>query len=126
MTTQMLGELEKEIMEVMWANKQPLTVRIVYESISGRRKIAYTTVMTIMGRLTKKGFLKTKASGKAYIYQTSLSKDKFLTKVSRQIIKNLMSNFGDVAIAHFAQELDKIPADKKKRLLKLLKEKDGK
>lgn len=122
----MLGDLEKEIMEVMWANNQSLTVRLVYESISRRRKIAYTTVMTIMGRLTKKGFLKTKASGKAYIYQTSLSKDKFLSKVSRQIIKNLISSFGDTAIAHFAQELEKIPVEKKQKMLKLLKEADGK
>lgn len=122
----MLGDLEKEIMEVMWANNQPLTVRIVYESISRRRKIAYTTVMTIMGRLTKKGFLKTKTSGKAYIYQTSLSKDKFLTKVSRQIIKNLISNFGDAAIAHFAKELEKVPADKRQKLVKLLKNANAK
>ena len=126
MNSQMLGELEKEIMEVMWANKQPRTVRIVYEAISRRRKIAYTTVMTIMGRLTKKGFLKTEVSGKAYTYQTSLSKDKFLTKISRQMIKNLVSTFGDVALAHFAKELEKIPVDKRQKLVKLLKDANAK
>lgn len=126
MNSQVLGDLEKEIMEVMWANNQPLTVRIVYESISRKRKIAYTTVMTIMGRLTKKGFLKTKASGKAYIYQTALSKDKFLTKVSRQIIQNLISSFGDTAIAHFTKELEKIPADKKQKLARILKNANAK
>ena len=121
----MLGELEKEIMEVIWANNQPLTVRIVYESISKRRKIAYTTVMTIMGRLVKKGFLRTDSSGKAYTYQASFSKDKFLTKISRQIIRNLISSFGDTAIAHFTKELEKIPAEKRRRLIKALKKANG-
>lgn len=121
-----LGELEKEVMEVVWQNAKPTTVRHVFESIRKKRKIAYTTVMTIMGRLVKKGFLKTEVSGKAYIYKAVFSKDKFLTRISREIIKNLTSNFGDTAIAHFAQELDKIPADKRQRLLKILKETDGK
>lgn len=121
-----LGELEKEIMEVVWQSTQPITVRLVFESISKKRKIAYTTVMTIMGRLAKKGYLKTEASGKAYIYKAVLSKDKFLTKVSRQIIRNLISSFGNTAIAHFAQELEKIPVEKKQKLLRLLKETDGK
>lgn len=121
-----LGELEKEVMEVVWQSAKSITVRHVFESIRKRRKIAYTTVMTIMGRLVKKGFLKTEVSGKAYIYKAVFSKDKFLTRISRQIIKNLTSSFGDTAIAHFAQELEKIPADKKQRLLKILEEADGK
>lgn len=121
-----LGELEKEVMEIIWQSTKPITVRLVFEAISKMRKIAYTTVMTIMGRLVKKGYLKTESSGKAYTYKALLSKDKFLTKVSRQIIKNLVSSFGDTAIAHFAQELEKIPADKKQKLVKLLKGADGK
>ena len=121
MNSQMLGNLEKEIMEFMWTKNQPVTVRIVYESISKKRKIAYTTVMTIMGRLVDKGLLKRKESGKAYIYQPTYSKDKFLTRISRQIIKNFIANFGDVAIAHFAQEVDKLVPVKRQELLKILK-----
>ena len=121
MNSQMLGDLEKEIMEFMWTKNQPVTVRIVYESISKKRKIAYTTAMTIMGRLVDKGLLKRKESGKAYIYQPTYSKDKFLTRISRQIIKNFIANFGDVAIAHFAQEVDKLVPVKRQELLKILK-----
>lgn len=125
-SSQFLGKLEKEIMEVVWRNNGPVTVRYVYELISKRRKTAYTTIMTIMGRLAKKGVLKAEPSGKAYIYQASLSKDKFLTKVSRQMIKNIISNFGDTALAHFAKELEKLPADKRRDLIKLLKDANGK
>lgn len=117
-----LGELEKEIMEVVWKNKEPITVRFVLESITKNRKIAYTTVMTIMGRLVKKGYLKTEALGKAYIYKAILSKDKFLTKITRQIIRNFVSSFGQSAVANFTQEIAKISPAKRRELIKLLKE----
>lgn len=116
-----LGQLEKEIMEIVWESKEPITVRVVFEVLSKKRKIAYTTIMTIMGRLTSKGLLKYKNQGKAYIYEATYSKERFLTKASRQIIKNFISSFGEAAVAHFAEEIEKIPVGKRKKLLKTLK-----
>ena len=117
-----LGELEKEIMGIIWKNDQQETVRSVFETLSKKRKIAYTTVMTIMNRLVNKGLLKRSLESKVYSYEAVYSKDRFLTKMSKQIIKNFVSSFGDAAIASFIHEVDKIPADKKRKLLKLLKE----
>lgn len=117
-----LGELEKEIIDLIWNQKHRVTVKFVFEALVQKRKIAYTTVMTVMGRLVAKGLLKVKVSGKAYTYQAAVSKDKFLAKTSRQIIKNFVSNFGDAAVAHFAQEIEKIPEDKRQKLLKMLKD----
>lgn len=119
---QLLGQLEKEVMEIAWSNKIPVSVKLVHEIISQQRKVAYTTIMTIMGRLTSKGLLKRKGEGKAYLYQPAYSKDRFLTKASQQIIKNFVSSFGDGAVAHFAQEIEKIPEDKRKKLLEMLKD----
>lgn len=117
-----LGELEKQIMDILWEAKHPLSVAEVVKVISGKRKIAYTTVMTIMGRLVEKGLLKRNESGKAYIYQPTYSKEKFLSRVSRQIIKNFIANFGEAAVAHFAQEVNKLAPEKRKQLSRLLKE----
>lgn len=117
-----LGELESDIMETVWKINEPVSVKFVLGTLQNKRKIAYTTVMTVMGRLVEKGLLKRKTSGKAYVYQAAFSKDKFLTRVTRQIIKNFVSSFGDTAIAHFAQEVEKIPEQKRKELLKLLKQ----
>ena len=117
-----LGELETQVMEIVWQAQEPLSVSDVVKVLSKKRNIAYTTIMTIMTRLTDKGLLKRTSSGKAYLYKPAYSKDTFLTRVSRQIIKNLVSSFGDTAIAHFAQELENIPLDKKQKLLKILKE----
>lgn len=118
---QILGGLEKEIMKVVWTTKRSVTVREVFSIITRDRSIAYTTVMTVMGRLVSKGLLKRQAVRKAYIYKAAYSKDKFLGKISRQIINNLLSSFGETAIAHFAEELERIPANKRKRLASILK-----
>lgn len=116
-----LGELETKVMETVWEKGKPISVSDVIKVLSKKRTIAYTTVMTIMTRLTEKGLLKRTALGKAYLYKPAFSKDTFLTRVSKQIIKNLVSSFGDRAIAHFAQELENIPEEKKQKLLKILK-----
>lgn len=117
-----LGELESEVMEIIWQSKGPISVRTVTQSLQKKRKIAYTTVMTIMGRLVEKGLLKRKESGKAYIYQSAYSKNKFLTRITRQIIKNFIASFGDAAIAHFAEEVEKLAPEKRREFKKLLKE----
>ncbi len=119
----LLGELESEIMEIIWAFKKPISVKNVTEMLQKERKIAYTTVMTVMGRLVEKGLLKRAEVGKAYLYHSAYSKDKFLTKISRQIIKNFVASFGESAVANFTQEIAKISPEKRRELIKLLEEK---
>lgn len=119
-----LGELESEIMEVVWNYSGSISVREVTDILKKKRKIAYTTIMTIMGRLTEKGLLKKTSSGKAYAYKSAYSKDTFLTRVSREIIKNLTASFGDMAIASFAESIDKLPEKKRKYFLEILEEYD--
>ena len=120
---QILGELEKEVMDVVWKSSSPVTVREVLGKIGKKRKVAYTTVMTIMTRLTNKGLLIRKSdNSRAYAYQAVYSKEKFLTNVSKQIIKNFISIFGQAAVAHFVIEVKKLEPRKKQELLKILDE----
>lgn len=116
-----LGALESDVMHVIWQSPIPVSVRFVTETLQKERKIAYTTVMTIMSRLTEKGLLKRKSRGKAYVYYAAYSKDKLLTKVSRQIIKNLVDTFGESTVAHFAQEIEQIEPNTKIKLLHILR-----
>ncbi len=109
-------------MEIIWKAEEAVSVSEVVSKLNRKKNVAYTTVMTIMGRLNTKGLLKRQLKGKAYFYKPVYSKDIFLTRISRQIIRNLVSSFGDKAIAHFAEELENIPANKKKKLLKILEE----
>ena len=116
-----LGELETKVMETVSEKGMPVSVSDVVKVLSKKRLIAYTTVMTIIANLTEKVLLRRRTVGKAYAYQPTYSKDTFLTRVSRQIIKNLVSSFGDTAIAHFAEEIENVKPYKRRQLKKLLK-----
>lgn len=96
-----LGSLEEEIMQIIWKESEA-SVRSVFDKLKKKRDIAYTTVMTIMSRLQTKGILNRKQQNNgAYIYSPTDTKEKFLEKISEKIIKNLIQNCGDVAVAQF-------------------------
>jgi predicted transcriptional regulator len=69
-----LGALENEIMEIIWGKDGEICVREVHEVLAGRREIAYTTVMTIMGRLTDKKLLYKRKAGNAFYFQPSVTR----------------------------------------------------
>ncbi len=73
---QMLGDLESDIMELIWS-KSPISVRKVHECLARDRSIAYTTVMTVMTRLAEKGLLKREQHGRAYYYIPTQSREEF-------------------------------------------------
>ena len=101
-----LGELESEIMEIIWANGEA-PVRLVLNELQRKRHIAYTTVMTVMGRLHDKKILSRKLdkSG-AFVYAPVLDKKTFLAKASEKIIKNFLAEYGDIAVAQFVDLIE--------------------
>jgi len=96
-----LGDLETEIMEVLWKQGQSC-VRNVLLELQKKRKIAYTTVMTVMSRLYEKRILKRKMdkSG-AFIYMPVKDKKSFLKSSSEKMIRGFLQEYGDVAVAQF-------------------------
>ena len=69
---QPLGSLEEAAMSVLW-QAGPLSVREVNEKLSAK-SLAYTTVMTTLDRLYKKGLLGRSKLGFAYVYEPALSR----------------------------------------------------
>src|SRR5712691_8814058 len=90
-----LGDLEAEIMDLVWEHPaaQGITVRDVFEALYGRRRIAYTTVMTTMARLGKKNLLRTERAEQAYIYYPNFSRDEFVSRFVGRILENLLVGF---------------------------------
>jgi len=82
--TQVLTEQELEIMKVVWS-KGTATVRDVYEELLNHRRIAYTTVMTMMGILEQKGHLKKSADERAYVYSP--------TQPQREVLRTMVHDF---------------------------------
>lgn len=104
----LLGDLEAEIMEVIWAQAdgRRFSVREVYETLLESRKVAYTTVMTVMGNLAKKHVLEVEKEGAAYLYHAPLSREAYTNQAVGSIVNELVSDFSNAALAHFARALE--------------------
>lgn len=120
----LLGDLEREVMECMWPAKEA-TVRQVVKVITRRRPIAYTTVMTVMGHLVDKGLLTRTMEGKRYRYRVSRSREEFLHEASQRLVRSLVDDFGDLAIAGFMGEISKVDTDRLEQLKRLAQEVSG-
>ena len=90
-----LGPMEQEVMDCIWKEER-LSVSDVHKCLRSKRKIAYTTVMTILTRLYKKGFLKRAKSGRQFLYQQATQEGvarfgtNLLTQVRRALFKKEM------------------------------------
>ena len=91
-----LTPLELEIMKVVW-QKPEVTVRDVYEVLRERRKVAYTTVMTMMGVLEGKGHLKRRRDERAYVYRA--------TRPESAAVRSMVRDFVDRVFDGAAQPL---------------------
>ena len=101
-------------MKVVW-KLGPATVRQVYEDLLERRKIAYTTVMTMMNILETKGFLKKKQGEKAFVYAPSKPEGQVLRAMVREFVDRVFNGAAEPLLVHLvederltAKELDEI------------------
>lgn len=101
---QVLGDLEAEVMEILWEEGSG-AVRTVHDRLAQRREIAYTTVMTVMSRLVEKGILVRRQEGRAYIYAPHESRDSFCANVVKNVMAGLFGDATRPALAHFVQNL---------------------
>ncbi len=92
-----MGDLEVEIIELVWKEANPtVKVRDIYELLRQRRTIAYTTVMTTMVRLAEKGLLRiVDKAGLANCYIPEQSRDEFIQGVVSKVMGIFFKQFPD-------------------------------
>jgi predicted transcriptional regulator len=96
------------------------TVREVLTALNERDKErAYTTVMTIMARLDEKGLLRRTRRGRLDVYRPAMSREDYQDARAEAEVKALVDEFGDVALAHFAEHVDRLDARRLRALRKL-------
>lgn len=93
---------ELEIMKLVW-ERDSATVRDVYEALLERRKIAYTTVMTMMKILESKGYLKKRQQQRAYVYRPTRPKDKVIGKMIREFMDRVFSGSAEPLLVHLVK-----------------------
>ncbi len=115
--SRVLGPLEAEVMQVMWATDGRMSVRAVLDRLNDGRDspLAYTTVMTVMARLAEKDVLRRQRDGRGYVYEPVAA------DAAAIAVRSVMRDFGDAAVAQF---VDEARADPKlrRRLERLLRD----
>lgn len=81
-----LGQLESAIMRRLWSYGRPVAVREVLEDLRQDRTIAYTTVMTVMDNLRRKGFLARELVGRAYHYRAVRTREEHSAAVMEEVL----------------------------------------
>jgi len=98
--SRVLGPLEAEVMQAMWAAPRPVSVRAVLDRLNAGRgaPLAYTTVMTVMARLAEKDILRRELNGRGYLYEA------IAADAAAIAVRNVVRDFGEGAIAGFVDE----------------------
>jgi predicted transcriptional regulator len=113
-----LGELQTEVMGIFWRRKSA-TVREALELLNEhrrRKKLAYTTVLTLITRLWQRGMLAREPEGRGFRYQAAKSRDTVIGELSEQLIDRLFDDFGDVAVAQLGERLGELDPARLKKL----------
>ncbi|HVT95450.1 MAG TPA: BlaI/MecI/CopY family transcriptional regulator [Bryobacteraceae bacterium] len=105
-----LTDQELEIMKVIW-ELGAATVRDVYEALLDRRKIAYTTVMTMMKILEQKGHLRRKLDDRAYVYQPTRPKQQVVRSMVREFVDRVFNGSAQPLLLHLLEDQNLTPKD---------------
>jgi predicted transcriptional regulator len=115
-----LHELEAEVMEVVW-DRGEVPVREVMDVLNGRaeKPRAYTTYMTILGRLHDKGVVTRRREGKTDHYSAVHSREAYADLRAGAEVDALVDAFGDVALSHFARQMAELDPERRAALERL-------
>ena len=109
-------------MKVIW-QREKATVRDVYETLRAKRRIAYTTVMTMMNVLEEKGYLEKKRVDRAFVYRP--------TRPQQQVVRQMVTDFVDrvfdgaaaALFVHLAKD-NRLSKEERRRIRRLIEEID--
>ena len=109
-----LGELERAVMETLWSATAPVTARDVQDALPGR-DLATTTVLTVLGRLERKGLVTREREGRAHRYRAVASREDHVAELMRDAL-DAAPDRGAV----LARFLGSIPPEERAKLRDLL------
>ncbi|MAG94666.1 MAG: penicillinase repressor [Planctomycetaceae bacterium] len=114
-------ELELEILKILWRDG-PLTGRGVRDRLAQTRELAYTSVMTIMGIMDDKGYVKRKKSGKTFIYSPRVTEAATKKRMLRDVVDRVYEGSTMSVVVNLLESSD-IEPDELKQLRALIKRK---
>lgn len=115
-----LGQLQQEVMDEVWDLGQA-TVAEVHNRIAKRRKIAYTTVLTTMRNLEKRGMLTHRQRGKAFLYRPTMEREQYAAGTVKEFVGRVFGGKPEELLCHLLGA-DKIDRDDLARLREMVDE----
>lgn len=107
-----LAPLELDCMNTLWPIGEG-TVREIRDRLASRRPRAYTTIMTIMDRLARKGIVERRKSGRAYVYRPHLTLEEARSQALGQVLENFFAGSKDALVAQLeSRVLASAPAER--------------
>jgi predicted transcriptional regulator len=100
------GELEFDVLNCLWESG-PLSTREVYERVGEPRSLAYTTILTVLQRLRRKGWVGRDDAGKAHVYSASLSRSEFASARAATLAESL-ARLGEVGVPAFLSHAERV------------------
>jgi predicted transcriptional regulator len=113
------GDLEAVIMDRVWEHDGPVTVRDLFDELAAERTIAYTTVMSTMDNLHRKGWLARVREGKAYRYTATASREEYGARLMREALAD--GGDAEVVLSHFVAQIDSGESDALRSVLRKLR-----
>ena len=113
------GDVEAAVMDVAWSATEPLTVVDMWAALNaqpGRKKLARTTVLTVMRNLAQKGLLVRHGTGRAHSYTAAIPRGQYTAELMTQALHS--TDDRGAALLHFAEQLDD---DERQALLALVR-----
>src|SRR5262249_48965682 len=90
-------------MKIVWGSGAS-TVRDVYEKLLDRRKIAYTTVMTMMNTPEQKGYLRKSSKDRAYVYQAARPQKQVIRGMVREFVDRVFNGAAEPLLLHLVED----------------------
>lgn len=117
-----LGSLEREVMEALWALGSA-TGKEVLEEITRKRKVAKTTVFTVLERLVKKGLVRKTRGESVYLFEPLLSERELAGEVSKEVLKGVFDLWSTSTMASFVDLVAEEDPEELERLSRLISSK---
>src|SRR6185295_16756936 len=121
-----LGPLEDDIMEIVWAQGEPATVAAVHRALGRRKTLAYSTVKAVLTNLAGKGLLRKRSEGRSNVFSAVQTREAFRKGVVDEVIGSLVKDYRNPLLAHLVEhvardraslnELERLIAERRRKL----------
>lgn len=118
-----VGELEASVLAALWDNGE-LATPVVFNQVGRPRGLAYTTILTVLQRLYKKGLVSRRGQGKSHAYSAALSREQFSERRG-EFLASAMVDLGSAGLSAFLTEAQRLDPAFMSKLRSQLRELDS-